>query len=126
MRRPAPTLSRGAMLASVPRLNPAVRWQELDTGEIMVIYKKRSTRLGLFLMKLLCMPELSQLIVDDIGARVIRVIDGKRSVAELIAYVSQEFKMSRKEAEVSLVKYLELLGRRDLVGFEIRDEVGDA
>ena len=124
MTRPAPTLSREAMLASVPRLNPAVRWQELDSGEIMAIYTKHSTPLGALMMKLLCMPELSQLIIDDIGARVVRAIDGQRTVAELIAFVSLEFKMSRKESEISLVKYLELLGRRHLVGFEIKYEAG--
>lgn len=119
-------LSREAMLASVPCLNPAVRWQELDSGEIMAVYKKQTTRLGTLVTKLLCMPELAQLIIDDIGARVVRAIDGKRTVSELIAFVSQEFKMSRKESEISLLKYLELLGRRRLVGFEVVSNAKDS
>lgn len=119
MRARRGTLSRQAMLSSAPRLNPAVHWEDLDTGELMAVYRRYTSPWGVWLTKLLCRPELSQLILDKIGARVVRAIDGEKNVSDLIAFVSREFKMSRKESEISLLKYLELLARRNLIGFDV-------
>lgn len=108
------------MLESVPQLNPAVRWEQLDTGEILVAYRKDARGFVKLLMRLFAVSGWSQLMLDDIGTEVIRQIDGSKTVRDLIGFVAGEFKLNRKEAEVALVKYLELLGKRNLIGFEVR------
>ena len=109
------------MLLSVPRLNPAVRLKELDTGQLMMVYEKAGNRTVRFLRKVFAIPEVRELLLDVIGAKVVGRIDGKRNVLDIIAYVAGECKISRKEAEVALLKYLNTLGRRNLVGFELRN-----
>lgn len=119
MLRRRPKISRSRMLASVPRLNPAVRWDELDTGRILAIYRKNLGLLSRLAAKVLNVPEWSQIALDDVGTTVVRQIDGIRTVRDLIGFVATEFKLSRKEAEVALLKYMEMLGKRNLVGFEV-------
>ena len=116
-------LSRRDMLGSAPCLNPAVRITELDTGGIMMVYEKAGGALLQGLRRMLAVPRTAELLLDGIGSRVVRQVDGVRTVQELIQYVAREYSLSRKEAEVSLLTYLDRLGRRNLVGFEVRTGV---
>lgn len=107
------------MLASVPHLNVGVRWTDLDTGELLVTYERAVGGVGRALMGLLAAPRTAQVVLDAMGTRVVKRIDGSRSVADLLEFVTAEFKLSRKEAEVALLKYLELLAKRNFVGFDV-------
>ena len=107
------------MLDSAPCLNPAARWDDLDSGEMMVVYEKAGGPAMRQLRRALAIPEWAQLLLDATGAQVVRRIDGKKTVNELIACVAAEFKLSRKESEVALLKYMDMLGRRQLVGFAV-------
>ena len=120
MRSRRPRLSRQDMLASVPRVNPAVRLTELDTGRLMVVYEKAGNQAVRWLRKVFAIPEMSEVVLDEAGTKVARQLDGKRTVAEIIAYVASEFRLSRKESEVAVLSYMDTLGRRGLVGFEVR------
>jgi hypothetical protein len=115
-------LSRKEMLESVPLLNASVHWTELDTGCLMITYPKSYGPVRKFLCKILHVPETGQYVLDEPGSEVVRQIDGARTVRELIEYVSREFKLSRKESEVSLFQYLEALGQRRLVGFQVHSQ----
>ena len=120
-------LSRSDMLASAPHVNPSVRLTELDTGGIRMVYEKAGGSPIRGLRRLFAIPRTAELLLDDIGSRVVRRMDGQRTVQELIRFVAVEYHLSRKEAEVALLAYLERLGRRNLVGFEVtadKDETG--
>jgi hypothetical protein len=120
-----PRLSRRSMLASVPCLNPAVRWEELDSGCLMAVYKRHGRGVKKLLLKLSGLPEVGQLALDEAGTRVVRRIDGVNTVNDLIGYVAEEFKLSRKEAEVSTLKYMEMLGQRSMIGFAVPSTEGE-
>jgi len=111
-------LTREEMLASVPRLNPAIQWERLDSGELMAVFARRVNLIGRLLAKVLSVPNVGQVVLDEMGSDVVDQIDGERSVGGLIDYVRGKYKLSRKEAEVALLKYLESLGRRGFIGFE--------
>lgn len=108
------------MLDSVPHLNPAVRVTELDTGRAMMVYEKGGNRVVRLLRRLFAVPEASELLLDEPGTKIVRRTDGKTTVGELIAYAAAEFRLSRKESEVAVLKYMDMLGRRGLIGFEVR------
>ncbi|HOZ45313.1 MAG TPA: PqqD family protein [Candidatus Hydrogenedentes bacterium] len=107
------------MLESVPQPNPAVRWEDLDTGRILVSYRRSPGRLGAMIYRVFAVAEWSQVLLDDIGSQVVRQMDGRRTVADLIAFVASDLKLSRKEAEVAVLKYLAMLGKRRLIGLEV-------
>lgn len=86
----------------------------------MVVYEKAGNRAIRLLRKFFAVPKMSELLLDETGTKVARQVDGRRTVAEIIAYVAREFRLSRKESEVSVLRYMDTLGRRGLVGFEVR------
>lgn len=113
------------MLGSVPRINPSVRLTELDTGGIRMVYEKAGGPLIRVLRHLFAIPRTAELLLDGIGSRVVRQMDGARTVQDLIRFVAGEYNLSRKEAEVALLAYLDRLGRRNLVGFEVTANMGE-
>lgn len=119
MDRSRAQFARERMLASVPHLNPHVRWERMDSGGIMAVYRRDLRGVRRLLAKLLATDETAQVLLDDAGSFVVDAVDGHRTVRELIALVAAEFKLSRKEAEMALLQYMETLGRRRLVGFEL-------
>jgi len=112
-------LSRRDMLASVPRLNPAVCFTELDTGGIRMVYEKAGGTVIQGLRRLFAVPRTAELLLDAVGSQVVRQMDGAQTVQDLILYVAREYRLNRKEAEVALLTYMDRLARRNLVGFEI-------
>ncbi|HOT52164.1 MAG TPA: PqqD family protein [Candidatus Hydrogenedentes bacterium] len=113
------------MLASAPCVNPAVRLTELDTGGIRMVYEKAGGLPIRVLRHLFAIPRTAELVLDGIGSRIVRQMDGKRTVQDLIRFVSGEYNLSRKEAEVALLAYLDRLGRRNLVGFTVAANMGE-
>jgi hypothetical protein len=86
-----------------------------------MVYEKTGHPAVRLARRVFAWPEMAELVLDDIGAAVLAQVDGARTIAEIIAFVAQTLKLSRKEAEVALLKYMDLLARRNLVGFEIRE-----
>lgn len=117
-------LTRDAMMASRPRLNPAVTIATLDTGLLRMVYDKAGGPVLRWARRAFAVPESAEVVLDEIGSAVVRRIDGRETVKGLIAYVADELKLSRKEAEVALLKYLDMLARRSLIGFETPREFG--
>ena len=109
--------SRQDMLASIPCLNPDVRWEVLDSGEMMAIYRRHRAGAGKWLARFFHLNETVQVALDEPGTQVVRCIDGRRSVKNLIQHAQEMFHLSRREAEAAVLKYLEILAQRRLVGF---------
>lgn len=121
MRRARPgQLPREALLGAVPRKNPAVQWRELDSDRILVVYETADKAVVAWVKRFLAVSSVAELLLDEVGSKVVRRIDGRATVAQLIGFVADEFRLSRKEAEVALLKYLDSLARRNLVGLELR------
>ncbi len=67
------------------------------------------------LQRLLPVPEFRTFILDKVGGFVWENIDGERSVREIADLLVKSFKMTKEEAEVSLLRYLQMLSTRGLV-----------
>ncbi len=89
-----------------------------------MVYETADNAVVAWVKRLFAVPCVAELLLDEIGSKVVRRMDGRITVAQLIGYVAEEFKLSRKEAEVALLKYLDSLGRRNLVGLEVRSGTG--
>lgn len=120
MIRRAQKLTREQMFASVPVLNPAAKWRPLDSGQTLVVFEKAGARPVRWARRLFALSETAELLVDETGTRVLAHIDGSRTVDDLAGLVAVDLKLNRKEAENAMVRFLALLGRRSLVGFEMR------
>ena len=111
-------LTRRAMLASRIWVNPAVTIKALDSGHVMMVYEKSGGRVVRWLRGFFAISTTVEVLLDEIGTKVVSRIDGTCGVADLIAFVVEDLKLNRKEAEVALLKYMDMLARRNLIGFE--------
>jgi hypothetical protein len=96
--------------------NGLVSWELNDRGEVMLQVPRREDRVGRLLSRVFAAPEHRQIVLDTVGSEVWQLCTGRNSVDALVRALSQQHKFSRREAELSLSRYLQQLARRGLVG----------
>ncbi len=58
--------------------------------------------------------------LDEFGAFVVRLVNGKRTVLDIIDRFQREFGMSRRESELGVVAFIKMLMRRRLVSVGLK------
>jgi len=117
--RRAKPLSREQSLASVPLRNEAVQVEQTDAGETRLIIPLRPNRWARLVARVLYVPKVRRIVLDEIGSYVWGLCDGKRTVRDIIHALAARYKLHRKEAEVSVVAYLRQLARKGLIGIAV-------
>ena len=105
------------MLKSRPARNAALDWEKTDDDEVSITLTRGTDWKARILSKIFWIPERRTLLLDQIGTQVWEMCDGKTSVDAMIRKLSEEHQLNLKEAEVSLLNYLQNLGKKRLVGF---------
>ncbi|MFO7946572.1 MAG: PqqD family protein [Armatimonadota bacterium] len=126
VRKPEPKLTREQSMNAIPIRNPLLRWAENDKGEIVVAMDRRDDWVGETMGWLFMVPPKQKVELDDIGSSVWRACDGENTVNEIIEIIRREYKLSRREVEMSLTKYLQSLGQRKMIGFMVDRETAEA
>ncbi|MEM0445223.1 MAG: PqqD family protein [Nitrososphaerota archaeon] len=122
-RRPQPlAVSFEELLRMVPVKNPRAESTLTSSGEITV--KLRIPQPKSMLARLLPVPEYRTFVLDKIGGFVWEAMDGERNVSAIAQILVSNFKMTREEAEISLLRYLQILASRGLVYFSAEKEQG--
>ena len=122
MFRRQPKIGREAMLKSKPARNDALTWERDANDEIVITVERRTDWKARVLSKVFWIPENRTLLLDQIGAQVWEMCDGKTSVDAMIRKLSKNHKLNLKEAEVSLLTYLKSLGKKHLIGFLVEKD----
>jgi hypothetical protein len=117
-----PKLKRDQALHARPIRNPALKWTELDSGEIRIVLPRRKDTTGKLLSVLFYIPKSRPVNLDVVGSRVWSLCDGEHTVAEIADVLAEEHKLHRREAEVSLTEFLKMLGKRNMVAFVVPKE----
>lgn len=60
--------------------------------------------------------QMKKLQLDELGTTVWEMMDGKRSVGQIIHAFAEIHRLQPKEAEVAVTEFIRKLGRRGLVG----------
>lgn len=117
-------LTREESLGAIPIRNPEVEWTDVDgeTGpEILLTVPPPKGGMVKYLRPILMLPNKPrQLQLDVMGSHVWRLCDGERSVEDVGEVLRQEYKLSYREAMLSLTSYLKTLGKRGLMAFAVR------
>ena len=117
-----PRISRTDALGSVPIKNTELEEVLLDSGDIMLIYPvKVKPWAAVLLQKLGKPPEQigqKKLQLDALGTSVWNLLDGQRTVKNIIQTFTQQQQVHRKEAEVAVTQFLRELGKRGLIGIK--------
>ncbi len=125
-----PQLSREEAFAARPLRNPSLKWRVNDQECVEVIIPRRQDRLGRIMGWVFAVPESRPVLLDEVGTFIWNRWDGENTVADLVAALCEEYKLGRREVEVSLTEYLRMLGKRGMIAFLLpqdalaRDEAG--
>ena len=115
-----PLSPRRAMMALRPLRNPALEWAE-EEGRIVLNIKRGQGTRGKWTMRLVSLfiplPEGHRVVLDPIGTHVWHMMDGQTSVERIVKSLSKEYKITPREAELSLQQFFKELSRRGYVGF---------
>jgi hypothetical protein len=99
--------------------NIQVSEERLETGEALLSYPVAprpwiaglAGRLGI---QQVSSPKRLQL--DTLGTAVWDMIDGRRTVSQIIQVFAEKYRLYPREAEVSVTRFLRELGKRGLIG----------
>lgn len=112
--------TRAASLECTPIKNQEVREIRTESGEVLLVYpiRIRPWLSGLFrrFQKTSESTLTKKLQLDELGTAVWDLLDGHRTVRQVIGKFAEMHRLHPREAEVSVTQFLRELGKRGLVG----------
>lgn len=115
-----PTISRAEALNRIPVKNIQITEERLETGEVLIGYPVTIRPFFASLVKRFGGSEnqvqTKKLQLDTLGSSVWDLLDGKRSVRQLIQIFAETHQLQPREAEVAVTQFIRELGRRGLIG----------
>ena len=115
-----PTISRAEALDRIPVKNRQISENRLDSGEVVISYPVTMRPLFAGLARRFGQAEvqtrIKKLQLDELGTSVWNLMDGERSVRQLIKMFAGTHQLEPREAEVSVTQFIRELGRRGLIG----------
>src|SRR3972149_5295557 len=115
-----PQLTREQVMRSRPLRNSLLQWETSAEGKVVITIPRRSDWLGRVVSAFFVVPKARQLVLDDeVGSTVWHICDGEHTIAGIVDHLCKQYKLTRKEAEVSVTEFLRQRGRRRLVGFAV-------
>ena len=122
IRRKGPQVTRSEALAARPQKNTLVEERRLDSGELLLTYPVQVRPwLAAAVRRLrgsVQEPSRRKLQLDALGASVWDLVDGQRSVRQIVRAFATAHRLHEQEAEVSVTTFLRQLGRRGLIGLK--------
>jgi len=119
-----PKLTREQSLAAVPVLNQLITKERNADGKLVVNVPRKRTSMVRLIAKVFRLPPYKQIELDELGSYAVELCDGRNTVADVVDRFAEKFRLNRREAEVSMVSYLESLAKRGIIGFAVPQEGG--
>ena len=119
-KRKKPQISRTAALKCTPVISAQIVEDRLESGEIVIRYPVTIRPFFATVVKRFGGPDdyvqTKTLELDKTGSSVWDLIDGKRSIRQLIQIFAETHQLQFREAEVAVTQFIRELGRRGLIG----------
>ena len=117
-----PAITRTHALKCVPAKSTHVRIDRSKPAETLLAYPVEPRPWMAYLIRRLGGPtdqtRTKKLQLDALGTAVWDLIDGRRSVQNIIKRFAAQFQLHHKEAEVSVTRFIRELGRRGIIGLK--------
>jgi hypothetical protein len=114
-----PAISRAAALDRIPVKNRQISEERLETGEVLIRYPVIMRPFFAGLAKRFGGQEvqtrMKKLQLDELGSSAWNLMDGNRSVRQLVKMFAETHQLETREAEVSVTQFIRELGRRGLI-----------
>ena len=114
-----PDVDRQATLTLRPGRNSLLTWEKRETGGTLltVPQNQKAGRMTKAVAKWLRAPTERQVELDEVGGYVWELCDGSHTVETIVQKTGRQYKMNRREAEVSVTMFLQMLHERNFIGF---------
>ncbi len=118
LRKPEPAIDRRRSLDGIPVVNGVARATLTEAGRVVVVL--RHVR-GKGLLSRLAPPVIERRFeLDELGSFVFRLIDGQRTVAGIVEAFREQYRLNRREAELSTVSFLRMLAQRRVIAVVVK------
>ncbi len=91
------------MLDKIPQKNTELAWRVIDNETVIIPLDEQTS------------DSEKVNFLNETGTRIWELIDGKRSVGEIIAKILEEYEIGEKEAEKEVVSFINKLSRKNLI-----------
>jgi len=112
-------LSRDRFLESRPLVNPMIKIEETEPGIVTLLVPIDRKGIPAILSKSVTIPDHKKIQLDEIGSKVWGKMDGKASMSDISRWMVEEFKITPREAELSLSAFFDKLSSKGLVGLMV-------
>jgi hypothetical protein len=126
LKKPGGALTRDQAMQAWPVRNPGLTTHVSDDGIVTVELPRRKDWMGGVLGFLFSVPASKPVQLDEIGSFVYDRCDGERTVNDIVDDMMAEYKLNRREVEVSLTKFLQTLAQRGIIAFAVPQEIAEA
>lgn len=113
-------LTREQSLVCRPFHNDVLSWHETAEGLIKIQYQLPCSPMLLAIFSKFTAAEsprpIKTLELDDMGSTVWKMIDGKKTAAEIIQDFAQHNNITSQESEQAITLFFRQLGKRGLIG----------
>jgi len=117
-RRPKPSpLDRRQVLRLYPIRNALVRHEQNEAGVFTLIVPLQPRGIFGWLSRIFKLPREHRIELDEIGSAVWALCDGKHAVETIVQRLTQQYKLERREVELSLFAFLNTLARRGFIAY---------
>lgn len=100
-----------------PLRNPAIEYETNEANEALLKVPRRKDRVGRVMAFLVHIPETRGVQLDEVGTFVWNRCDGQKTVETIVRETAKEYRMNRREVEVSVTTYLQMLAERSFIVF---------
>lgn len=109
-----PRMSREQLLQAKPLRNPEAELDEMPNGnvELTIAFEKPRALKWFFRDKKILKRRFE---LDHLGRKVWDLCDGQHTVRQLVEAMTKSEGLNLREAEVSMISYLETLGKRGII-----------
>jgi len=117
-RRTAPQqVERRQVLRLYPIRNAVVRYEQNEAGVFTLVVPLQPRGIFGWLSRIFKLPREHRIELDEIGSAVWALCDGKHAVEAIVQRLAQQYKLERREVELSLFAFLNTLARRGFIAY---------
>ena len=119
-KRKKPQISRAEALKCTPVISAKIVEDRLESGAVIIRYPVTIRPFFATWVKRFGGPDnyiqTKELQLDELGSAVWDLLDGKRSVRQLIQIFAETHQLQFREAEVAVTQFIREVGKRGLIG----------
>jgi hypothetical protein len=112
-----PPIDRRQVLRLYPIRNALVRHEQNESGVFTLIVPLQPRGIFGWLSRIFKLPREHRIELDEIGSAVWALCDGRHAVETIVQRLAQQYKLERREVELSLFAFLNTLARRGFIAY---------